>query len=244
MKPLIKTILVLIAILAAVAFTVAQPAPDQSIKQTAFYQQVMDSLQVAGLGSSWLTNTNPPLTYDPSTFTVQGWTNTNALRFTNAIEIGGTRLTTNTNLAVLTYNTTNNAVFGPTNGDSLKLTNSLLLTVTNSAGQNVFAAILRRTPDDIAATNGVAILTIVQGDLSTGVLAQQPVFSVNSEGLTPNEAFVVYADGSAFFANPETTRTNLFGHGGITTNISVLVPGGGTNTLRFTNGILFSNSVP
>jgi type II secretory pathway pseudopilin PulG len=85
MKPLIKTILVLIAILAAVAFTVAQPAPDQSIKQTAFYQQVMDSLQVAGLGSSWLTNTNPPLTYDTSTFTVQGWTNTNAIAFTNPI---------------------------------------------------------------------------------------------------------------------------------------------------------------
>jgi hypothetical protein len=75
MKTPYKTLAVLALLTVAVALVIAQPAPDQSIKQTAFYQQVMESLQVAGLA-------NPPL-YPDGSGTVQGWTNTNALTFTN-----------------------------------------------------------------------------------------------------------------------------------------------------------------
>jgi hypothetical protein len=44
--------------------------------------------------------------------------------------------------------------------------------------------------------------------------------------------------------NAATTRTNLGLGGGIITNISVLVSGGGTNTLQFSNGILTNVTTP
>jgi hypothetical protein len=75
MKTPYKTLAVLAFLIVAVALVIAQPAPDQSIRQTAFYQQVMESLQVAGLA-------NPPL-YPDSSGTVQGWTNASPLTITN-----------------------------------------------------------------------------------------------------------------------------------------------------------------
>jgi hypothetical protein len=91
MKPPIKLFFVLTLLLAAALPTPAQPAADQSIRQTAFYQQVMDSLRVAGLNSSWLTSTNTPLMFGADN-TVIGPTTTNTLTFSNNVEVTG-RLT-------------------------------------------------------------------------------------------------------------------------------------------------------
>jgi hypothetical protein len=52
------------------------------------------------------------------------------------------------------------------------------------------------------------------------------------------EAFTSTFFQPVIFVQAAATRTNLGLGGGIVTNISVLVSGGGTNTLQFSNGIL------
>jgi hypothetical protein len=63
-------------------------------------------------------------------------------------------------------------------------------------------------------------------------------------GFSPN---VVTFAKPLFFGeatNAAITRTNLGLGGGVITNIDVLVSGGGTNTLQFSNGILTNVTTP
>jgi hypothetical protein len=63
-------------------------------------------------------------------------------------------------------------------------------------------------------------------------------------GATTNQAIFFRAIGFSTTALAAATRTNLGLGGGIVTNISVLVSGGGTNTLQFSNGILTNVTTP
>jgi len=86
---------------------------------------------------------------------------------------------------------------------------------------------------------------------------EDTVFLVNQSGafaIRPNDTGVaVFTDSVVTFGKPvefdnatnaATTRTNLGLGGGVITNIDVLVSGGGTNTLQFSNGILTNVTTP
>jgi hypothetical protein len=178
-------------------------------------------LALAALGACAFGQTVRSLAYNTTNFTVQGWTNTNALKFTNNVEIGNNVLTTNTNTWIITIN------------------------AAGEVSQGLAAEFF--LPESTAVRGGIGAAFHVGGFGGEGGALYMGDWFITADTNFTGASTTAKIFGALDFGNSTNkavTRTNLFGHGGITTNISVLVPGGGTNTLRFTNGILFSNSVP
>lgn len=124
----------------------------------------------------------------------------------------------------LGYNLTNYTVVGWTNTNSLLFTNPVSVGDTTINAQGLLwggALLIDGEQRAIVATNGDPMLS-----WDTGVLA----------------AFVALDFNNA--TNKATTRSNLFGSAGISTNIQFVRVGGTTNTLIFSNGILHSVTTP
>lgn len=142
----------------------------------------------------------------------------------------------------LGYNTTNGQIVAATN---------VVWTNAFNFSSNTVAAVVRtnlglgvtNSPEFASITLGTGALTISGGpedDVSIENASSQ--LQINLQG-SPAVSFgsIAYYSTPIEFnntTNAATTRTNLFGHGGISTNIAVLVSGGATNTLVFTNGLL------
>jgi hypothetical protein len=116
----------------------------------------------------------------------------------------------------LVYNISNNTVIGPTNTNALTFTNAL------SFGTN---AATTRTNLGLGSSANV-----VFGDIIA------PTGSISNLGVS---GFIDFEDEAK-----GPTRTNLFGSGGISTNIQFVRVGGTTNTLIFSNGLLHSVTTP
>jgi hypothetical protein len=125
-------------------------------------------------------------------------------------------------------------------------------------GQTVKALGYNTTNGEVVANTGTNVLTFTNRVEATAFSAGQLLVSVGTntylnagddiaEVFVPLELF--NAAGIAFGGtNAETaaaaTRTNLGLGNGVITNIDVLVSGGGTNTLQFSNGILTNVTTP
>jgi hypothetical protein len=129
--------------------------------------------------------TNRGLFYNTTNFTVLGWTNTNALTFTNKIK-----------------------------------TPEVFLTL---AGE-----------DDAKIANEGGALALYGND---GLVASMTASQISFRG-------PLIFEGGAATTNMATTRSNLFGSVGISTNIQFVRVGGTTNTLVFSNGLLHSVTTP
>lgn len=122
------------------------------------------------------------------------------------------------------------------------LTALFLLLAASAYGQSIKTLGFNTTNGVVVANTGTNVLTFTNqpiyfgGDfnIENGVLRWGNEDRMSVEDLTLVGAWFV--QGSLNFVDEPTaaaTRTNLFGHGGISTNFVV-----GTNTLVFTNGIL------
>jgi len=116
----------------------------------------------------------------------------------------------------LVYNTSNNTVIGPTNTNALTFTNRVRF--DDGSG-------------DTFTFNGPNILT--SGGLNLS-------FSASAFSITG----ALEWGGTNASSNKSTTRSNLFGSVGVSTNIQFVRVGGTTNTLVFSNGLLHSVTTP
>jgi len=172
------------------------------------------------------------LAYNTTNFTISGFTNTNALIFTNAIRVGGTTLSTNTNISALTYNTTNFTVVGWTSTNALTFANPVALPVGSG-----LSGLLETAEEEVRILGGLVL------GANTATLQFGPgtnSFGIQFEvGVTTNGAQF----GAIDFINSSvksTTRSNLFGAPGIA---SIRLTNSGT-VYVFTNGILASTNAP
>jgi hypothetical protein len=130
----------------------------------------------------------------------------------------------------LGYNTTNGqVVYAGTNA----------LTFTNSLGFTTNAAAATRTNLGLGATWLTNTnVTNFRSAIGAGTVNEGGEPSFQTVDLNDGE------DNLNLSANAGITRTNLGLGGGVITNIDVLVSGGGTNTLQFSNGILTNVTTP
>ena len=158
--------------------------------------------------------------------------------------------------AVLTNNANSVTLSGTFKGNGASLTNIpltglQLMPLTNSQGGVTFTGLTTVSNLSVTATNfvsnlvvsnppaldGSGIINLNASQLTSGTvsLAQLPgvVVTNNATGITMTGTF--NGTGTGLTNVPAAAIT-----GGLTTNFAVLVPGGGTNTLCFTNGILVS----
>jgi hypothetical protein len=123
-------------------------------------------------------------------------------------------------IRTLNFNSTNGEVIANTGTNLLAFTNTIKFSVFNEAD-----VILEEVYTD---TNKEVGIHVANQELIAGGNA---VFA-----WTTNE-IKFYQPANFYDGTAANTRTNLFGHGGVSTNISV-VGTNSTNTLVFTNGIL------
>jgi len=166
------------------------------------------------LGASAFGQTIRTLGYNTTNFTVVGFTNTNALAFTNTISISNLRAP----VAVSSSPVTNSA---PTAFSVARAG-----TETNTPSTNPVASF----SGDLLES-GAIILGVYSGDLAGETNEAGALFTVNNLG-------------QAWFADKSTTRSNLFDSVGVSTNIQFVRVGGVTNTLIFSNGILHQVTTP
>ena len=145
---------------------------------------ILTILALAALTFTAHAQTNRGLFYNTTNFTVLGWTNTNALVFTNPVSVLDVQITPDG----LSY-------AGVT---TIDLGTQELVSGTNGVVMNW--------------SGGSVLFPIAPNFLDSGVQS--------------------------------TTRSNLFGSVGISTNIQFVRVGGTTNTLVFSNGILHSVTTP
>jgi hypothetical protein len=95
--------------------------------------------------------------------------------------------------------------------------------------------------------NGVARISVEELDLRDGQENIRLKWGENTSGVDVDllrTAGPIEFTGGEAATNAAITRTNLGLGGGVITNIDVLVSGGGTNTLQFSNGILTNVTTP
>jgi hypothetical protein len=199
-----------------------------------------------GLGATWLTNTN-----------VTNFRTAIGLGATNTAQFQRLEVLTGTNASVWVqdggkiegdgdlYITAGSLFFevapefGGTNASLLQATTRTNLALGWPALTNTNAAIQLL---GVNSTNAVVVADQVNSlKFIDSVTFQEDVYGIYFEAsYGTNVVEIGGADGGIAFQGlaAARTRTNLFGHGGISTNIAVLRPGSVTNTLVFTNGIL------
>jgi len=204
------------------------------------------------LGWSALTNTN-------NATTLLGYTTNNNvvmptnLVFTNEIQLGGNSkivglfggptiemqsLIQGTGFRAVLMSSTNTIDNSTYNGTNYFLTVSAL-------GTNV--AVFRPAATELLVPlefNNTTNAAVTRTNLGLGTTNSVTFAAISANGAsltnlsaTNLSGVVAVANGGTGASNAATARTNLFGHGGITTNVSV-VGTNNTNTLVFTNGIL------
>jgi hypothetical protein len=185
---------------------------------------ILTILALAALTIAAHAQTNRTLSYNVSNNTVIGPTNTNALTFTNALSFGTKAATTLTNLGLGAswLTNTNPPIYADTNGTVISGRTDVL-TWSNKTD----------------FTNVVNFYTQIQA--RTGIFCGGPIqFETDEEsGATLTNLGLGYLG-----TNATTTRSNLFGSVGISTNIQFVRVGGTTNTLVFSNGLLHSVTTP
>jgi hypothetical protein len=131
----------------------------------------------------------------------------------------------------LGYNTTNGEVVANTGTNVLRFTNSAIeIGQTNSDITSI-------TPGEIASSFGFRLNWEENFIEKPGATFD---FRFDEVRLFGSLSF----GGDEATTNAAITRTNLGLGGGVITNIDVLVSGGGTNTLQFSNGILTNVTTP
>lgn len=137
-------------------------------------------------------------------------------------------------IRTLGYNTTNFTVVGYTNTNVLTFTNPVMLPIGSG-----IAGVLESVDERVTVTGA-----LVLGG-ATPLLQFSPTnYFVWESGVTTNGVLLVGPLDFANSTNKSTTRSNLFGSVGISTNIQFVRVGGTTNTLVFSNGILHQVTTP
>jgi hypothetical protein len=134
----------------------------------------------------------------------------------------------------LSFNTTNGVVLGPTNltftnpvqFSAITFTNSIIAPDTSDEAIRISAHILKAAAWNDGGSQFSGALEINNGQDFATRIAPAPV--INEVGVD--------------LVLPSTSGTLALA--GITTNIAVLVSGGGTNTLQFSNGVLTNVTTP
>jgi len=156
------------------------------------------------------------------------FTNANGARLPS-LTVGNIEYTTN----AITFYGTNSGFQFSAGASAAQVRNNLGLGATNNvtfASVNIASL---SANGSIAVTDGTNNFFAAGEDLVEFLV---PIQIENSTGL----AF----SGTNAATAAATTRTNLGLGGGVITNIDVLVSGGGTNTLQFSNGILTNVTTP
>jgi hypothetical protein len=161
------------------------------------------------------------------------YTGTNVLTFTNNISLSGDSF-----FASSQYGAGTNSVFIDAGGISFGNPTIAAITRTNLGLGATWLTNTNvtnfRTAVGLGATNDVTFQSIDAAELR---FETQLIFELDGATFHTPLAF----DNTT---NAAITRTNLGLGGGIATNISVLVSGGDTNTLQFSNGILTNVTSP
>jgi len=167
------------------------------------------------------------------------WTNTVAAQVRSNLSIGWPALTaTNAAATALVGSKTSLSGFGEsaayyTTVELVGYTNGLVFTNANILFGGMSAT------NEAAPPVGVTVSiygSINLNPFNIGGGEATPFFTAAA----PDGRAVVLSGEGLVFSNgaDATTRSNLFGTEGASTNIAVLVSGGSTNTLVFTNGLL------
>jgi hypothetical protein len=156
------------------------------------------------------------LVYNATTFAVQGWTNTNALTFSNNVTVQGSF--TAGDLRALNF-------YGVEGEDIVNL--------VHSSENSGFSAGEFEGSFDPSNTNQTAMVFAFNGEV---------VLDAGSGLISAVSPIRFYGDNA--LTNAFLTRSNFFGAPGISTNIQVVKVGGATNTLVFTNGLLKEVTTP
>ncbi len=191
------------------------------------------TLYMDGGSIEFSTTTNASITRTNLSLGATWLTNTNVTNFRTEIGLGAT----------------NSVEFGSLNATNITSSggiNALYLSVEAGGSisfDDAFAADTTRTNLSLGLpaltnTNAATMLAALGGLATNGnASALTNLTATNFVGA------VAVANGGTGATNAEQARTNLFGHGGVTTNISV-VGTNNTNTLVFTNGILLEVTTP
>jgi len=134
----------------------------------------------------------------------------------------------------LGYNSTNFTVQGFTNTNALTFTNPVMLPIGSG-----IAGVLESVDEQVTVTGGL----VLGGAMPTLQFTATNYF-VWESGVTTNGILLVGPLDFANSTNKSTTRSNLFGSVGISTNIQIVRVGGTTNTLVFSNGLLHQVTTP
>jgi hypothetical protein len=140
---------------------------------------------------------------------------------------------------------------------------ALAILSATAYGQTIKALGYDTASGEVVANTGTNVLTFTNevivadnielSSLTLGAGAQLNIDALNVQqqkffidaGATEIEAGIpINFTGEGATTNAAITRTNLGLGGGVITNIDVLVSGGGTNTLQFSNGILTNVTTP
>ena len=164
----------------------------------------------------------------------------------------------------LVYNISNNTVIGPTNTNASELifTNSLFLQAglglggalyfDDGAAEAATRENLKLGTNDIVRFGSLWLQNSSFGARSNSITTWIDGLAFLTEGVTyfttdtAQGGYVEFAKPLGFSGTntAATTRSNLFGSAGISTNIQFVRVGGTTNTLVFSNGILHSVTTP
>jgi hypothetical protein len=156
------------------------------------------------LGPAAFGQTVRNLAYDTTNWTVIGWTNTNAIIFTNRVNYSNTVRVPNGALTNPSITFSTNTINPP--GFYFSPLSSIGLAVTRQG-------------------------SVIMGWRTNVIAIYAPITVVDGIG---GDAATIRA----------ATMSNLAGAATFTTNVQVLVTGGATNTLQFSNGILTGVTAP
>jgi len=131
-------------------------------------------------------------------------------------------------IKALSYDTTNGIVLAGTN--RVQFTNRVSVPSGGGTNDIVLRLGTNNTGFFVLTTPGQPVAFVHNNALS---------WAVSTNDLVLYKPIVFVAD-----SNAAISRTNLGLGGGVITNIDVLVSGGGTNTLQFSNGILTNVTAP
>jgi hypothetical protein len=137
-------------------------------------------------------------------------------------------------IKALGYNTTNGEVVANTGTNVLTFTNEVFFGEDFSIGDAIirYDGSERISVEELSLKDG-SVTRLSWGNDTNGV----------DVDLLRTAGPIEFTGGEAA-TNAAITRTNLGLGGGVITNIDVLVSGGGTNTLQFSNGILTNVTTP